>query len=501
MNYNSFNPITALTNPFSLDALFCNTIENTDSYKKGHFTFEEEGVTNDYAYIEARNGGDFKEVVFFGPQYFILYYLTKPITMEMIDEAEINTIAHGLPFHREGWELILNRYNGYMPVRIKALREGLIVPHGVVQMTIESTDPEITWAARYVETALLRSVWFGSTVAARMARWKKKLLPYLERTGTPETIDFKMVDFGARGSETTESAAVAGAAVLINTQVTDNQIAMRLVKKAYPGSAANTPEGVFMPAFSISATEHSVTTAWGRDQELEFYRNIINTYGKMPRLPDGSRRPVSVVIDTYDQDEAVRMWLVDLHDELKNSNMKVILRPDSGDPVVNIPHLCDLITSYVGYKTNNKGFRIFPDYVGLIQGDSVDEDSLIKIADAVEAAGYSLDVLNFGSGGGLLQKDVTRDTHRYAQKASEVVVNGETRAICKMPKTDPSKASKAGRFSVVRRNGILTTVTENQFYPNEKDELELVFENGKVMRILSFADVRNNFAEALSYVE
>lgn len=506
---------TKPTHPYSLDDLLANTILNTDSYKLGHFTFEEEGTTGDYAYIEARKGGEFTEVTFFGLQYFILYYMTKPVTMEMIDEAEAQVEAHGLPFNRDGWELIVNRHGGFMPVRIKALREGEIVEHGVVQVTIEATDPEIAWAARYVETALLRADWFGSTIAARSARWQMKLKPFLERTGSPETIAWKIVDFGARGSETTESAAIGGAAHLIATQVTDNQMGIRLARKAYPGSDEQ-QGNYFMPAFSIPATEHSVTTAWGAQREYAFYENIIKVHGSKPRMPDGSRRLVSVVVDTYDQDQAIAIWGTNtgqpltlryvnaetgfdivvekpnggLKKKLIDSNMTLVARPDSGDPRTNVPHLLNLLGKYFGFTVNAKGFKLLPEYVRVIQGDSIDEVSLVEIAAAIEAAGWSLDNVNFGSGGGLLQKDVTRDTHRYAQKASYVEVRGERRNIQKMPKTDPSKASKAGRFSVVRRNGKLTTIKEGEMMAGERDELEVVYENGIVERVMSFVQVR-----------
>jgi len=391
--YQTFNPIVALVNPYSLDHLLTNTILNTDSYKLGHYTFEEEGTTGDYAYIEARKGGEFVEVTFFGLQYFILYYMTKPITMETIDDAEMQITSHGLPFNRKGWELILTRHNGYLPVRIKALPEGTIVPHGCVQVVIERTDEELSWVARHVETALLRADWFGSTIAARSARWQAKLLPFLERTGSPETIAWKIVDFGARGSEVTESAAVAGAAHLIATQVTDNQMGIRLARLAYPG---NDVGGYFMPAFSIPATEHSVTTAWTAPREYDFFKNIIAVHGPKPRQADGSRNLVSVVIDTYDQDQAVALWLSPasetivaeysdpitgedvtvevngLLDSLIASNMAVVLRPDSGDPRINVPHLLNLIESYVGSTTNAKGFKVLPDFVRIIQGDSID---------------------------------------------------------------------------------------------------------------------------------
>lgn len=512
--YQYFQPART---PFSLDDLLANTILNTDSYKLAHYRFEEEGTTADYAYIEARKGGEYNEVTFFGLQYFILYYLTKPVTMEMIDEAELQVLEHGLPFNRKGWELIVQRYNGFMPVRIKALREGEIVEHGVVQVTVEATDPELTWAARYVETALLRADWFGSTVAARSARWSRKLLPFLERTGSPETIAWKIVDFGSRGSETTESAAVAGAAHLIVTRVTDNQMGIRLSRKAYPEPQINKvgrdrDGNYFMPAYSIPATEHSVTTQWGPTREYEFYENIIRVEGKAPRKPDGSRNGASVVIDTYDQDQAIKIWgtdgktpleleyLVDgevvkvhkpggLKDKLIASNMRLVARPDSGDPRTNIPHLLNLLESYFGSSVNTKGFKMLPDHVQVIQGDSIDEVSLVEIAAAVEAAGWSLDNIVFGSGGGLIQKDITRDTHRYAQKSSYVEVRGEKRNVQKMPKTDMTKASKAGRFSVVRRHGKLVTIPENTLLGGERDELELVYDTGVVERIMSFTQV------------
>ncbi|PZR79263.1 MAG: hypothetical protein DI537_41250, partial [Stutzerimonas stutzeri] len=512
--------------PFSLDDLLANTILNTDSYKLGHFTFEDFNTTGDYAYIEARKGGDFTEVTFFGLQYFILYYMTKPVTMEMIDEAEAQVEAHGLPFNRAGWELIVTRHKGFMPVRIKAIREGETVAHGVVQVTIEATDPDIAWASRYVETALLRADWFGSTIAARSARWNAKLKPFLERTGSPETIAWKIVDFGARGSEVTESAAVAGAAHLLAVQVTDNQMGIRLARKAYPGSDEATGS-YFMPAFSIPATEHSVTTAWTAPREYDFYENIIRVHGSKPRMPDGSRRLVSVVVDTYDQDQAISIWgtptgqpltlsyinplngetvIVEkqqggLKKKLIDSNMALVARPDSGDPRINVPHLLNLLGKYFGFTMNAKGFKMLPDYVRVIQGDSIDEESLVEIAAAIEAAGWSLDNVNFGSGGGLLQKDVTRDTHRYAQKASYVVVDGEARSIQKLPKTDPTKASKAGRFAVVRRGGKLITVAEGALYEGEKDELEVVYENGVVERIMSFVQVRETSeASATAYL-
>lgn len=514
-----FNPVAAMCftqfdprgkfNPYDLTDLLTNLILNTDSYKLGHYTFEPQNITYDYGYIEARKGGDYQTVTFFGLQYFLLYYMTRPITMEMIDDAEVQVLGHGLPFNRKGWELILSRHGGYLPVRIRAVREGETVPHGCVQVTIESTDEELIWAVRYVETALLRGVWFPSTIAERQVRWNEILDPFIDLSGSAETKGFKIVDFGSRGATSTETSALAGAACQITSLVTDNQIGMRMVRKVY---AAN--DAQFIPAFSIPATEHSVTTSWGPENEYAFFENILNHYGSKPRI-NGQRNAVSVVIDTYDQDQALAIWgtnfgqpltleYIDgrgktivvekpqggLKKRLRESNMKLVARPDSGDPVTNVVHVLNLLGELFGYTMNDKGFKMLPDYVGVIQGDSINEVSLKVIAQAVIDAGWSIDNVNFGSGGGLLQQDVTRDAHRYAQKSSFVVVDGKERGTAKLPKTDPTKASKAGRFSVVRRNGVLTTIPLGAALDDEIDLLEVVYEDGVVKRIMTMDQIR-----------
>lgn len=479
---NTFNPLVEQNN-FSVENLLCDNVALCDTYKMTHHSFEEEGTTADHAYIEARTGGKYNEVTFFGLQYRLLYYFTKPVTVEQVDAMERRAILHGVgdDFNREGWMYIIEKHNGFFPLRIRALREGTRTPHGVVQVTIETTDPVCEWAARYVESQLLNTIWPGSSVAARSKRWADIILPYLEKTGTPEELEFKVVDFGFRGDKGVEAAALDGAAHMIYSQVTDNQIAIKLAMEAYPTDT--------MPGYSIPACEHSTVCLWGEDRELDFFRNVIKVFGKR-KGADGGRYAVSCLIDTYDQDRALKYWGVDLKEELINSSMRLVARPDSGDPVTNVPYVLNRLGEYFGYTINEKGYRMLPDWVRVIQGDGIEEDSLVPILDAIMAAGWSVDNVVFGSGGGLLQKDITRDTHRYAQKASWAVVNGEEREFNKCPKTDPSKASKRGRFSVVRRDGVLTTIRENTMREGEIDLLELVYLDGVVMRIQSFDDVR-----------
>ena len=465
--------------------LLTQLIECSDSYKHSHWSFTPPGFTSEYAYIEARKGGEFKEVQFFGLQYVLKFYLSQTITHEMIDEAESFIFNHGLPYNRKLWERVVNKHGGRVPVRICALQEGIIVPQGTVLSTVESTDPECAEIACMIETLLLRGVWFPTTIATRSMRWWRLIHRYLEMTGDPLTSNFKLVDFGARGVTSTESAGIAGMAHLVNHEVTDNLFGIRFAQRAYNTRA--------MVGFSIPASEHSVTTAWGREGEMDFFRHVLATHGQNR---EGPRKPVSIVIDTYDQDEAVGKWLRKnedggLREDLIASNMQLVLRPDSGDPVQNVVHLLDLVGSYVGWTVNEKGYRVLPDFVRLIQGDGINEESLRFILQRVAYYKWSVDNLAFGSGGGLLVHDVERDTHRFAMKASEVIVNGEVRAIQKNPATDPSKASKAGRFAVVYRDERYQTIAEKDLGEGEENLLIPVFENGEFLKEYSFETVRN----------
>ena len=176
--------------------LFKNLILNTDSYKYSQPYQYPRGTELVYSYIESR-GGKWNETVFFGLQMFLKEYLSKPITQEDIDVAEEIITAHGEPFYRELWEYILKEHNGWLPVVIKAVPEGTVVPTKNVLVTIEPTDPNCWWLSSFLETALLRAVWYPTTVCTNSYVSKKIILEYLEKSGNPNLIDFKLHDFGA----------------------------------------------------------------------------------------------------------------------------------------------------------------------------------------------------------------------------------------------------------------------------------------------------------------
>lgn len=453
-----------------------NNIKNADSYKVSHFTFMEEGTTKTYSYIEARGGGLYPKTVFFGIQYYLREYLCKPITQENIDTMARRMAAHGEPFNRAGWEYILNHHQGRLPLEIKALPEGIITPLGTVLVVVENTDPKCAWLTSYIETALLRAVWYPTSVATQSYEMKKEIASALELSGDPSLLPFKLVDFGARGAAVTESAALGGAANLLNFQATDNILGIDLALEYY-GSKE-------IPGYSIPATEHAVTTSWGRDRELDFYRHVLNTHCKPNTM-------VSVVMDTYDIDAAIDMLGVDLKEDLIASGGKWVCRPDSGVPKDMVLHVLNRLEEHFGSTLNDKGYKMLPAYVGVIQGDGITLTSLREILTTLMDAGWSADNVTFGSGGFLLQM-VNRDTLRFAMKASYVMVNGESRDICKAPSTDLSKSSKAGRFAVVLRDGEVVTIKESELKVDEVDLLRVVFKDGMVKSELNFDKVKAN---------
>ena len=453
-----------------------NIILNSDSYKYSQFNQYPPGTEYIYSYIESR-GGKYDETVFFGLQAFIKEYLTKPITRDMIDEAEAIILAHGEPFNREGWEYILEAHDGYLPVEIKAIPEGTVVPVKNILASIINTDPKCYWLTSFLETALLRAIWYPTTVATNSREIKKVILDALIRTGTPDDIDFKLHDFGARGVSSLESAGIGGAAHLVNFMGTDTIEALLFARRYY---------GADMPAFSVPAMEHSTVTSWGREREVDAYRNMVKQNGK----PGGI---VSAVSDSYNIFEACALWGTELKQDIIDSGATLVVRPDSGDPVTVVA-LCLLnLAENFGYTLNNKGFKVLNN-VRVLQGDGITIDTIQSILKEAEAFGFSADNLVFGQGGALLQI-VNRDDQKFAMKCSAAYINGEWVDVFKDPITDTGKQSKKGLLKLVYNKETKQYGTWNhhmQFFDIAKDVLRTVFIDGNTTLDQTFEDVRKN---------
>lgn len=448
-----------------------NIILNSDSYKYSQFNQYPANTTGIYSYIESR-GGKYDETVFFGLQAFIKEYLTAPITQAMIDEAELIITAHGEPFNRAGWEYILNVHAGYLPVRIRAVPEGTIVPVKNVLATIENTDPACYWLTSFLETALLRAIWYPTTVATNSREIKKLILDALEKTGDPTTIDFKLHDFGARGVSSLESAGIGGAAHLVNFMGTDTVEALLFARRYYNAD---------MAGFSIPAMEHSTVTSWGRENEVASYRNMIKQNAK----PGGL---IACVSDSYDIFKACELWGTELKQDVLDSGATVVIRPDSGDPATVVNDCLRILDKNFGHTVNAKGFKVLNN-VRVLQGDGITHQTIRSIIFTITMSGYSVDNVAFGQGGALLQI-VNRDDQKFAMKCSAALVNGKWVDVFKDPITDAGKQSKKGRVTLYNNGqGKLFSDVINKDYP---DELVTVFENGDLIKEYTFDEVRAN---------
>jgi nicotinamide phosphoribosyltransferase len=459
-------------------------VTRTDSYKFSQFLQYPKGTTHISSYIESRGGE--KESVFFGLQAFIKEYLMTPITMNDVKRAEHIIQAHGLPFNRKGWEIIVNEYGGKLPLEIQAVPEGTVMGTHNVQVQVVNTDPRLFWLTSYIETALLRAIWYPSTVATKSRKMKVLIAKALQETSDVPVMDqlmFKLHDFGARGASSSETATLGGMGHLVNFMGTDTFEAVEGVMAYY-----NTEEVV---GFSIPASEHSTITSWGRENEVDAFENMLDTFG-------GPGKLLACVSDSFDIYAATRdLWGEKLRDKVIDMGGTLVVRPDSGDPETVPVEVIKILAEKFGFTVNSKGYKVLHPSVRVIQGDGINEHSLPKILENLKAAGFSADNIAFGMGGGLLQA-WNRDTLKYAMKASAIRINeGEWVGFSKDPVTDKGKCSKEGRLGLVLECGLGScghrTLPED--LANKKGNLlRTIYKNGELLVEDTFEEIRKRAA-------
>jgi len=451
-----------------------NLILNTDSYKASHFEQYPKDTSYVSSYIESR-GGRFESLLFFGLQIFLKKYLSNPISKKDIEEAENIFTAHGLPFYKDGWQYILDTYNGYLPLEIEAVKEGTVLSTNNVLVQVINTDPKCFWLTSYIETALLRAVWYPTTVATLSFHCKKIIKKYLEETfDSIDSLPFKLHDFGARGVSSLESAAIGGIAHMVNFMGSDTISGVCAAKEYY-----NEP----MAAYSIPAAEHSTIITWGKENELQAYENILNKFS-------GKNKIVAVVSDSYDLWNAIEnIWCGKLYDRVKDSGGTLVIRPDSGEPIHVVCTTIEKLMDKFGYITNKKGYKVLPDFIRVIQGDGISLEVIDKILHEMKRLKFSTENITFGMGGALLQQ-VNRDTLKFAMKVSAIKIKDKWHKVSKAPITDLGKKSKAGRLALIKENSAYKTIDIDNL-GNNKNYLKPIFKNGKILLNWKLKDIRS----------
>ena len=447
-----------------------NLILKTDSYKESHGPFYPEGTTKVHSYFTCRKGGAHDEIVFFGLQ-MLLKELSVPITKDMIKEAQSYFELHMATFDADRWYHIVNEHDGRLPLSISAVPEGTVCKAGDPLIVVENTDPKCFWLTNYVETLLVQ-VWAPTTVATNSYHMKKDIMSALKMTGTVDSWQHRLHDFGCRGVSSMQSAAMLGCAHLaVGFSGTDTVPALVAAREVYGSHCAG---------FSIRATEHSVVTAFGDSplDELKAFENYLS------KVPDDAI--VAYVCDSYN----IYQFIVNIigHKDIKKKILSrsgcLVIRPDSGDPPTVVVDVLEALGTVLGCTArsyghvtiNEHGYKVLPPQLRVIQGDGIDAKMMVKILVAVTQRGWSADNISFGSGGGLLQK-FNRDTLKCAFKASYIEVNGHGRDIYKTPIDAPGKNSRKGKI--------------------DTDNMTLVYDNGVTIP-QKFEDIRKRNALALT---
>ena len=448
-----------------------NLLLETDSYKLTHWNQYPDGTKGVYSYLEARRpGAVYDSTVFFGLQPILDRLAEGFDRADVRDASDLANLHFGQHlFNADGWHRMLDKHEGRLPLRIKAVPEGSVVPTGNVLMTVENTDDEFPWLTNYVESLLLH-VWYPTTVATVSYHVKQMMKAKLDKADADDAgLPFMLHDFGFRGATTTEAAAIGGAGHLVNFMGTDTLAAMALAIRSYGADPASL-------AFSVPATEHSVMTALGRAGEAKIVLDLLDQH------PNDIYKFVQ------------RLAQPEFKSRICGRDGIFVVRPDSTTVIDNTPEqlcvrLLGMLWEIFGGTTTPKGYRVLDPHVRLLWGDGIDPMGIEKILDAGMTANYSPENFVFGMGGGLLQK-VNRDTQRFAFKCSAQKRNG---VWVPVEKETYGKRSKSGRLKLIGDFDPLTTVQENE-WSGCKDVLRTVFENGEVINRQTFQEIRDRAA-------
>lgn len=446
---------------------------NTDSYKVTHWQQFPEGATHSFYYIESR-GGAYDEMMVAGIK-FIQKVLEQGITVADVERANRVYKNHfGADyFNYEGWMRIATEFDGILPIKIKSVDEGLVVPVKNVIATIENTVEGFHWLPGWLEMFMLRAVWYQTTVATVSYQCKKAIVEYFDMTSDLTGADRAMCiktrlhDFGGRGVSSEESAGLGGSAHLYNFIGTDTVEALIFTQELFDESES------FMPGFSIPAREHSTTTCYGRDGEMQAYLNSITQFGK---------GIYACVMDSYDYENAIKAISEgEIKDYIIEQGGTFVARPDSGNMVDNIMFALREFGERFGYTVNSKGYKVLHPSVRIIQGDEINShEDIRRVLSWMEANKWSAENVAFGMGGGLLQKP-NRDTLKFAMKMSAIKIDGKWMEVYKSPKGAEWKKSKKGLLTLIKTSAGFETVNTLSDLFNWSDEvLKIRLSNGEI---------------------
>ena len=477
-------------------------LDQIDFYKSGHFVQYPENTEVVFTNFTPRKSriDSVNEMVFFGLQYFIKEYLIAQWDKNFFGKPKDEVVAqykrrmeNALGPGSLTYEHVAALHDlKFLPIKIHALPEGTRVPMRVAPMVFYNTLSKFYWVTNYLETILSTTLWGMCTSATTTFEYKKLLTEFADLTvGNRDFVQWQAHDFSFRGMFGFEAACMSGAAHLLSSTGTDSVHAIDFLEEYY-----NANSDIELIGGSVPATEHSVMCMGLQDHEFETFERLITKV-----YPKGI---VSIVSDTWDFWQVITEYLPRLKPEILARDGKVVIRPDSGDPVLIIcgdPNATpgspefkgaiECMWETFGGTTTAKGYKLLDSHIGLIYGDSITTERAYRILSNLEKKGFASFNVVFGVGSYTYQY-VTRDTFGIAVKATYGEVNGEPKNIFKTPKTDDgTKNSAKGLLAVFRTpQGELYMKNGATWNDVNNCEYRLVFENGHLLVDDTLANIR-----------
>ncbi len=470
----------------------------TDGYKLGHREQYPEGTTVVYSNWTPRKSRveGIDGVVFFGLQYFIKEYLIKRFNQDFFNQPKNSVVSEykkyvdnylGVDYDVSHIEALHDL--GYLPIEIKAIPEGTEVPIRVPMFTLVNTKPEFFWLTNYLETLISNIIWQPCTSATIAKQYRKILTKYAVETDTNnlDFISWQGHDFSMRGMSGTESSILSGMGHALAFSGSDTLPVANALESYY-----NTDVTKELVIGSVNATEHSVMCAGSKDDEIGTFRRLLQTY------PTGI---LSVVSDTWDLWKVLTEYLPKLKNEILGRDGKLVIRPDSGDPVDIIcgcenenpsisKGVIELLWDEFGGTVNEQGYKVLNPKIGAIYGDSITIERATQICERLKEKGFASTNVVLGIGSFTYQYN-TRDTFGFAMKATFVEVNGEGREIFKDPITDDgTKKSAKGLIKLHQENGKITFKDQVSKVEEGEGLLQQVFVDGELIIDESLAKIR-----------
>lgn len=467
-----------------------NFILQCDSYKLHHFAEYPADTENIYSTVVPRKGNKYtNEIVAAGATLAARLLAEVTITMEMIDEAEVEVNQYGYDFNRKDWEVIVNEFGGKLPLAVFGVEEGRVVKPNTPILGIVNTDKRFFWLVSYVETVVQRIMWKMTTVATMCRGLRKSIREAMITTGADlAMLPYKLHNFGDRGADGPDAALIAGVAHAMLFAGSDCLGANRLIKNLYGTDKAYLS--------SVDATEHSVMCSHSDAEAKDDFGAAVMSVERLEEAVARTKRGIgiplqSVVIDTYDDERFVSEYLGKrLKDRILASGGCLVARPDSGNPLTKPIEIIALLDKAFGAEFNDKGFLVLHPSVRVIQGDGINQDSIPIILHNIIAFGYSMDNLVLGMGGGMTHGP-GRDEFSFSMKATARFNGKDWISLLKEPKTDSGKKSLSGLVRCYEGEaGIETFKARNETeLANTGPGWRLYFHTGATPYVPKFDDV------------